>query len=286
MKLFVEAPTLTDTIPRKFRRSPLLAAALAALFAGPVLAQPALQAELIRAYDAPEADQGVAVDARSFYAVDNSAIARYDRQTGRKTGAWSGDPKRFPHINSCAVIAAELVCASSNYPATPMLSTVEVFDPVAMTHLRSIPLGHQFGSLTWVARRDGAWWAGFANYDLRGGEPGRDHTQSAVVKFDADWKPLAHWTFPKAVLDRFAPMSTSGGVRGEDGLLYVTGHDRAEIYVLHAPEGGGVLELVATVTVPIQGQAIALDSPRILFGVSRKARQVVAFRLPAIGRSP
>ena len=256
-----------------------------AALATPALAQPTLQAELVRRYDAPEANQGVAVDVASIYAVDNSEIGRYDKKTNRKTNAWSGDPKVFPHLNSCAAIDAELVCASSNYPATPMLSTVEVFDRARLTHLRSIPLGHQVGSLTWVVRDDGAWWAGFANYDGRGGEPGRDHTASAVVRFDAAWKPLAQWSFPKSVLDRFGGYSTSGGVLADDGLLYVTGHDAAEVYVLRAPEGGGLLQHVATIAVPIEGQAIALDAGRMLYGISRKNRQVVAVRLPAV-RTP
>jgi hypothetical protein len=257
--------------------------AFAALAAAPALAQPTPRAELVRRYDASEANQGVAVDARSIYAVGNSQIGRYDKRTGKMTGSWTGDPKVFPHLNSCAAIGAELVCASSNYPATPMTSTVEVFDRARLTHLRSIPLGHQVGSLTWAVRKGDAWWAGFANYDGRGGEPGRDHTRSALVKFDLAGKPLAQWTFPKSVLDRFAPHSTSGGVWGDDGLLYVTGHDAAEVYVLRVPPGGGVLEEVATIAVPIEGQAIALDANRMLYGISRKNRQVVAVRLPTVG---
>lgn len=259
------------------------AIALALACAAPAMAQPTLKAELVRRYDAPEANQGVAVDASSIYAVGNSRIGRYDKTTGAKTGAWTGDPKVFPHLNSCTVVGPDLVCASSNYPATPMTSTVEVFDRARLTHLRSIPLGHQVGSLTWVVRRGDAWWAGFANYDGRGGEAGRDHTKSTLVKFDLDWKPLVQWSFPKTVLDRFAPHSTSGGVWGDDGLLYVTGHDAAEVYVLRVPSAGAVLEEVAVIAVPFEGQAIALDPNRMLYGISRKNRQVVAVRLPTVG---
>jgi hypothetical protein len=257
-------------------------AALACLSA-PAWAQPPLQAELVRRYDAPEANQGVAVDARSFYAIGNSEIGRYDKATGRRTGGWVGDPKVFPHLNSCAAVGPELVCASSNYPATPMTSTVEVFDRARLTHIRSIPLGRQAGSLTWLVQKDGAWWAGFANYDGRGGEPGRDHTATALVKFDKAWRPIARWSFPKAVLDRLAPRSASGGVWGDDGLLYVTGHDAAEVYVLRVPAAGEVLEQVATIAVPVEGQAIAMDARRMLYGISRKNRQVVVARLPDLG---
>ena len=259
--------------------------ALVAFAAAPAVAQPTLHAELVRRYEAAEANQGVAVDAISLYAIGNSEIGRYDRKTGAKTGAWSGDPKVFPHLNSCAAIGPELICASSNYPAIPMTSTVEVFDRARLAHLRSIPLGHQAGSLTWVLRKDNAWWAGFANYDGRGGEPGRDHSFTALVKFDDAWKPLDQWSFPASVLDRFAPRSASGGVWGDDGLLYVSGHDRPEIYVLRVPKQGSVLEHVATIASPIEGQAIAIDPAdhRAIYGISRSTRQVVAIRLPDLG---
>ena len=36
----------------------------------------------IGGFDIPEARQGVGVDARHFYAVDDYAIAKYDKKTG------------------------------------------------------------------------------------------------------------------------------------------------------------------------------------------------------------
>ena len=241
-------------------------------------------AEITTRLSAPEADQGVAVDARSIYAVDNAEIAKYDRATGARTAHFKGDPARFKHMNACAVIGRELICAASNFPATPMLSQVEVFDPADLAHLRTVPLGHQFGSLTWVDRKEGAWWAGFANYDGRGGEPGRDHRATTLVRFDDQWRPHETWTFPPQVLERLAPMSASGGAFGADGRLYVTGHHRPELYVLDVPGGGGVLKLVATIPIPVNGQAIAFDrsAPGVLFGVNRATREVLGFRLPPL----
>jgi hypothetical protein len=238
----------------------------------------------LRRYEAPEAKQGVAVDARYLYVVDDSQIGKYDKATGKKVADWVGDPERFPHLNSCEIIGAELVCASSNYPQTPMKSSVEIFDPRRMTHLKSIALGSQPGSLTWVDRRNGAWWAGFANYDGKGGEPGRDHRETFVVKFDDAWRPVGKWRFPDSVLDRFAPSSSSGAGWSGDGLLYVTGHTKPELYVLRLPAAGSTLEHVATVAVPIEGQAIAWDpsQPRVLFGIVRSRREVVAMQVPAL----
>ena len=97
---------------------------LAGLFIGTVLsgtvlaqapspAAPTLAAsQELRRYSAPEATQGVAVDARHFYAVANSRIAKYDKKTGLKLAEWQGDRRQVPHINSCAVLEGRLVCAN------------------------------------------------------------------------------------------------------------------------------------------------------------------------------
>ena len=240
-------------------------------------------AQTLSRLPAPEANQGVAADGTYVYAVGNSEIGKYDRKTGQKVAEWKGDPETFPHLNACAVIARELVCASSNYPALPMASTVEVFDPDAMVHKRSVPLGRQPGSLTWIDRKDGAWWAGFANYDGRGGEPGRDHRFTTLLRFDDRWRVTGAWMFPPSVLDRLKPRSASGGVWGADGRLYVTGHDRPEVYVLQVPRRGNELVHVATIPMEAEGQAIAVDPtrPGVLYGISRKAREVIEMQLPA-----
>ncbi|CAN7157301.1 hypothetical protein LJR225_000215 [Phenylobacterium sp. LjRoot225] len=264
----------------------LLALAAAWVLVGPAQAQPAqvLNASEVQRWSTPEATQGVAVDRRHLYAIANSKIAKYDRETGRKVAEWVGERARYPHLNSCIVRARQLVCAGSNFPATPMTSSVEIFNPKRMIHLRTISLGQQVGSLTWVDHRDGAWWAAFANYDGKGGEPGHGHKYTQLVKFDAQWRRLEAWSFPASVLERFAPASASGGAWGEDGLLYVTGHDRPEVYVLRLPKGGSTLDHVATIAVPIEGQAIAFDrsARRRLFGISRPKREVVAVELPRL----
>jgi len=186
---------------------------------------PARSATALRRYPAPQARQGVAVGAQFLYAVSNHEIVKYDKHSGERLGQWRGDPQRFPHINSCALIAAELVCASSNYPATPHWSSVEFFDPDTLDHLRSVSLGLGTGSLTWVDRKDGAWWALFANYDGRGGEAPRDHRHTLLVRLDEAWRRTESWAFPASVLERIAPSSISGGGWGPDGRLYATGHD-------------------------------------------------------------
>src|SRR3546814_20585136 len=86
---------------------------------------------------------------------------------------------------SCAVVKAELVCATSNYPKVPMASSVEIFDAKTLRHIRTVSLGRMVGSLTAMDWHGGSWWAVFANYDERGGEPGRDHRFTTLVRLDS-----------------------------------------------------------------------------------------------------
>ena len=240
----------------------------------------------VRRLAAPEAHQGAAAGAGSVYAVDNSAIARYDAASGRRVALWQGDPVRFKHVNSCVVRGRALVCAASNYPDTPMASKVLWLDAATLKLERVRELGHGFGSLTWLDWHDGGWWACYANYDGKGGEAGRDHRATMLVRYGADFTVKARYRFPESVLARFAPRSSSGGAWARDGLLYVTGHDRPELYALSVPRGGDMLDHVATITTPTGGQAIGWDgrNPRLLWSIDRATSQLVASEVPKIQR--
>lgn len=255
--------------------------AAAAQTPAPVQGQPA---ETIRRLPAAEARQGVAVGPKDIYAVANWTIARYDRKTGQRQVLWEGEPARYPHINSCALIKGELVCAASNFPAVPQTSSVEFFDPVTLAHKRTVSLGLGTGSLTWVDWRDGHWWAMFANYDGKGGEAPRDHRHTILVKFDVAWRRTESWALPKTVLERIAPMSISGGGFRADGSLWLSGHDRTELYVVGIPKGGAVLDHIATVPMEAEGQAIDWDEGRAgtLWGISRKGREMLEMRVPPL----
>ena len=243
---------------------------------------PVYQAIELRRYPAAEAGQGAAASGDDFYAVVNTRIGRYAKADGRKLAEWQGDRTQFVHLNACLVLEDDLVCAHSNFPHVPMTRSVEFFAPRTLEHRRSVALGEQIGSLTWVDRRDGAWWAAFANYDGRGGEPGRDHSYSQLVRFDDQWRRTQSWTFPASVLERLAPTSTSGGGFGDDGLIYMTGHDAPELYVLRLPDAGSMLVHVATFRVPIPGQGWAWDrtEPRVLYGINNETREVIATYVP------
>lgn len=256
------------------------------LLAGLLAAAPPLAATEARRLPAADARQGVASGPAGLYAIDNRAIARIDPASGAMAARWEGDPALFKHINSCSVHGRELVCAASNYPDVPMASRIETFDAASLRHLATRELGAGYGSLTWVDWHGGAWWACYANYDGKGGAPGRDHRATTLVRYDRAYREQARWRFPDDVLDRFAPRSASGGAWGKDGLLYVTGHDRPELYALRVPDGGGVLAHVATIAIPTDGQAIGWDAavPRLLWSIERGTHEIVASHIPEVTR--
>jgi len=114
-----------------------LAALLAAFLlsaVAPVFGASALKQ--IGEFNVPEANQGVGVDDRYFYAVDNQTIAKYDKKTGKLAGKWQG-PKEGPilHLDSALLMDGKIFCAHSNYPDWPMTSSLEIWDAATMLHV-------------------------------------------------------------------------------------------------------------------------------------------------------
>lgn len=231
----------------------------------------------VRRIPADEARQGVASDGEHVYAIDNSRIGKYRIADGKRVAVWTGDPALVPHLNSCAVIRRELVCASSNYPAVPHTSSVEFFDRHTLRHLRSHRFGPTDGSLTALDRRGGAWWAVFAHYDGKGGAPGKDHRATRLVRLDDRFAPTGEWRLPPELLARLAPYSVSGASWSGAGVLALTGHDRPEVYLVSVPRQPGVVKLEATVAIATEGQAIDWEPGRreLLWSISRPGRAVV-----------
>lgn len=243
-------------------------------------------ATLVRAYPAPEAGQGAAVDARHIYAIVNSAIGQYDKTSGALVRRWAqARDALIRHINSCFAEGQRLWCANSNFPEIPMASSIEVFDTATLSHVESRSLGLQDeGSLVWFDRLGAGWIAGFAHYDERGGLPFKGSAYASVVTYDAEWRRTGGWMLPASVQERMAPHAASGGAIGPDGLLYVMGHSRPEIYVLAKPRQGPVLLHLATFDIAAEGQAFAWDktAPRRIAAISRPGREVRVFDLPPV----
>jgi hypothetical protein len=244
---------------------------------------PASGLQELRRFQAAEARQAVAVDEHHFYAIDNREIGKYDKRTGERVGGYV-DPEGggIRHLNSGIVFDGRLYCANSNYPGVPMLSSIEIFDTQTLEHVESHSFGMLPSSATWIDRRDGIWWVGFGNYDGRGGIPGRGTAWTEIALYDEKWRRVGGYGFPAEAIEQFGTRSNSGTVFGPDGLLYATGHDEAELYVLRIPTTGAALDFVEVLPVTAEGQGIAWDpsDPRVLYTILRKTREVVVSRLP------
>ena len=251
--------------------------------------RPQRQFKETQRYAAPEAGQAVAVDEQHFYAIVNSRIAKYDRQTGKRVAVWKADAERpLRHLNSGIVRDGKLYCANSNFPDWPETSSVEIWDTKTMQHIDSHSLGIcAEGSLTWIEPVEEGWYAVFANYSKKVNDNphAKTHRATQLVRYDKQWRRTAGWVFPKSVLDRFDPHSCSGGGFGPQGKLYCTGHDLGEIYQLEFPKAGSTLRLVETIAAPITGQGIAFGSDpsgkKSIWGIDRRKRQVVSAEFPA-----
>ncbi len=233
-----------------------------------------------RRYLAPEATQAVAVNEKSFFAIGNQTIAQYDKHTGVRRRVWKASLE-FPlvHLNAGEVRDGKLYCAHSNFPVYPEASSIEIFDAMSLEHVGSHSLGIFEGSLTWIAWRDGGWWAAFAHYSeqVNDNPHARDTRWTSLVKFDQRWRRIGGWTFPAEVLAKLEPHSCSGGAWDSAGRLWCSGHDRGELYQLALPRAGSTLRLVRTAAAPITGQAFMFDpsEPGLLWGIDRPERSVI-----------
>jgi hypothetical protein len=270
---------------------------------------PGWRYEELRRMPAPEAGQAAIADREFIYAINNYTIAKYEKSSGRRVALWDGG-KGGPiiHLNAGVIFEGRLYCAHSNYPGVPMLSSVEIFETSTLKHIGSHSFGRADGSLTWIERRDrsatlgsgrsssiaagevkangpGVWIACFVHYGKRGGEPGRGPEWTQILEFDDQWRRLRGWALPGELVTHIGGRgySVSGGAFGPHGLLYATGHDHPELYVLDFPDSGSALKWIATVPITADGQAFGWDlaDPGILYNVGRKTREVIIGRVTA-----
>jgi len=238
----------------------------------------------LRRVPAAEARQGVAADAEFLYAIGNTALGKYRKNTGERVAGWECPVGRpLTHLNAGIIHEGRLYAAHSNYPGVPMLSSIEIWDTHTMQHTGSHSFGRTDGSLTWIDRRNGRWIACFAHYGRKGGEPGRGPEWTRLVEFDDAWRQTGGWALPADLLAHIGGTgySCSGGGVGPGGFLYVTGHENAELYVLRFPEAGPVLDWVATISVVAQGQAFAWDPVErdVIHMLGRASREIISGRI-------
>lgn len=229
---------------------------------------------LEKSFKVRSARQAVAIDQTSFYTVCNREVNKYSL-AGEWIAGWKeSDMEKIKHLNSGIVIDGKLYCAHSNYPESPMASSIEVFDTRTMQHIESISLGIEIGSCTWLIPKEDGWYVFFAHYDNKGKEPEKDATWSQLIAYDKQWVRQRGWTLPKDLLAKTRPNSLSGAVM-IDGKFYCTGHDEQEAYILTIPDRGMNLEWSGTINIPFKGQGIAVDEEGNLWGIDRKENLVL-----------
>jgi mannose/cellobiose epimerase-like protein (N-acyl-D-glucosamine 2-epimerase family) len=228
---------------------------------------------------AAEALQGVAVDKDFLYAVTSKAIGKYNKHTGSKVGLWKASCKdNIIHLDSGVIVNKMLYAGHSNFPGIPMKSSIEIWDANTLKHLKSIPLKNTNGSCTWIDCYDNAWWICYAHYAGVGGYKKIGPESTVLVKYDNKFNKVNSWKFPRQVVKRFYPYSCSGGSWGKDGLLYCSGHDRSELYLLKLPSSQQKeLELVKILKVESGGQGLAWDRDEtdILYTIKRTKKQII-----------
>jgi len=212
-----------------------------------------------------DATQAACADAKFVYAISNTRVVKYDRETQKELARSDGEAF---HLNSGLIWNGKIYCAHSYYPKKPDESDIRVCDPETM----KLTIFHAFknppGSLTWVLPREDGWWCCFAHY-------GADNGKTVLVHFDMEWKEIARRTFPEKLIADWDKSSLSGGIWDGKTLL-ATGHDKKVIYRLKLPAQGAEMEWVTTHDSPFPGQGIAKDpATGGLIGIDRGQKKVV-----------
>jgi len=233
---------------------------------------------IVKTYQVSSSRQAVAVDSNYFYVINNNNITKHHKKDGKLVSTWEDKDSLIHHLNSGIIIDDRLYAVNSNYPEVPMASSIEIFDPVTLSHIDNHSFGILNGSATWLDEHNGFWYVAFAHYTGRGDEPGKTNFWTRLVKFDKAWRQLESWIYPNELIDNFGRMSNSGGVILPDGKILCTGHDNYELYMLEFPSKGYTLEWLDTFPVGSYGQGIACEmagDSTLIYGVVKKENKVV-----------
>jgi hypothetical protein len=120
-----------------------------------------LNSTTVRKILAPDAIQGVAVDANYFYSINDYSITKHNKTTGKALLQWyGGEYGPIIHLDGGVVIDGILYAPHSNYAAVPITSSVEMWDTDTMEHIGSHSFGIYRGSLTWIDQDANGTWFG------------------------------------------------------------------------------------------------------------------------------
>ena len=240
------------------------------------------QAKVVRSWPVHLSRQAVATDQHYLYVINNTNIQKYRKSDGTMVRSWHDPDSILHHMNSGIILNGKLYTCHSNYPASPMASSVEIFDTATLQHIGSHSFGIMYGSATWLDRKDNHWYVVFAHYTGKGSEPGKDNHWTRMVRFDNEWRATGSWIFPEKLIQEFGTRSNSGGVILDNGLILCTGHDNYKIYVLTFPGKGYTLQWIGTIPVGSYGQGIAYEKTsrgEFVYGIIKKEKRVIKTKI-------
>lgn len=236
----------------------------------------------IAQFEIPHARQAIAVNNDFLFGIDDAAVGKYDKKTGVLVASWSAPAEsHVQHLNSGIILDEKLLAAHSNYPDFPIENSIESWSPESLEHVGTRKISGRYGYAVWVDWHGRSWWVAFAHYEKTRPMTGFGSEKTTLVRFDDDWNELDSWVYPSTLIDRMAPKSNSGGAWGPHGVLFLTGHDAAELYAVIPERAKGELTLLDVLPVDNAGQGIAWDpvDSGTLFAMKREGRIVTRSKL-------
>ena len=213
--------------------------------------------------------QGVISSKDYIYVVSSNTICMHDKKTGKLIKKVKTN---LEHLNGGIIFSKSgqdnKLYLTNNPNGSHKLNSIEIFD-LNLKHIQSIKLPHLKGkgSLTWIDYYDNSWWGTLVYYKDK-------VAKTRLVKFNDDWTINVSWQYPKNILNRFKPYSSSGGqFDKKTGLLFIMGHDKEEVYIMKVNNKSKRLILVEIMEVPIGGQGISLENrggDLYMYGLNRK----------------
>jgi len=205
-----------------------------------------------------DAYQGVAVSDKFIFVINTNSISKHDKTNYSKLKTKKIDG----HANG-GIVLNNMLHITNNPKGS---NSIGIYD-LDLNFVKSIKINVN-GSLTWIDFYNNEWWGMVVYYK-------KDVRKTRLVKFNRKWQIVKEWKWPKKILERLYPYSISGGqFNKRNGLLYLTGHDRQEIYIVRINPNSNILELVSIEEIPFSGQGISFHGG-YLYGIDREKREVI-----------
>lgn len=216
-----------------------------------------------------EAYQGIAVNERYFYAINNNSIGKYNLANGKrvtKSKLVLGD--NLSDLNGGRIKGDKLICTHTPKDGP---NSLEIFNSKTLEHEKSIMIPVR-GSLIWTAILNKKLY-GFIAFN------GNEINDSRLVEFGEDYDIINMWELPYSVTDELKPFTVAGGTI-YDGKVYISGNNKSEIYELEIPDdvNSSYLKHIDTISVDSTGRGFDIMDG-VIYCIKREEKQVTSAKL-------